>query len=138
MAIAYAFSDASQKQRSCAFSPPIYHGTEMVDNSFISAMILCHVFNVLIFQLMIFILFPWKSLIFTVVGVRYPSGSDNEAIVVRTCLFVVVGHTAVKIFVLTINWSVIVSHCSARSLVMVSFMRFCPEIFLFSSGDLEF
>ena len=143
MAVAYAFSDASQKQRTCGISPPICLGTEMVDNSFISAMIFCHVsmssfFNWSSYPFSRIHKFGRKSLIFIVVGVRYPSMSSNEAIVVRTCLFVVAVILLSNFFVSTINWSVILSRCSPKSLVMVSFMQSCSAIFLFSSGELEF
>ena len=70
---------------------------------------------------------------------RYPSGSNNEAIVVRTCLFVVAVMLLLNFFVFTINWFVIVSHCNPKTLVMVSSIRsFMRSIFLFSSGELEF
>ena len=126
MAVAYAFSDATQKRRSCGFLPPISLSTEMIDNSFISVMIFCHVSMSSFFNWWSHP-FSWihkfwrKLIIFIVVGVKYPSGSNNEAIVVRTCL-----------------WSVSVSHYSPKTFVMVSFMRSCPAIFLYSSGELEF
>ena len=112
----------------------------MVDSSF---MTFCHVSMSSFFSFSSHS-FSWiqkfwrKSLIFTVVRVRYPSGSNNETIVVRTWIFVVVVILLSNFFVFTINWSAIVSHCSPKTLVMVSYMQTSPAIFLFSSGELEF
>ena len=147
MVVADAFSDVSQKQISCGFSPPICFGTEL-DNSFISAMTFCHVSmssfsNWSSHSFSYLHKFQRKSLIFTVVGVRYPSEWNNEAIVVGNCLFVVAVTLLSNFFVSTINWFLIVSHFSRKTYcffheVMVSFMRSCAAIFLFSSGELEF
>ena len=63
------------------------------------------------------------------VDLRYPSGSNNEVILVRTYLFIVAVILLSNFLVSIINWSVTLSNCSPKTFIVVSFMRSCSVIF---------
>ena len=81
------------------------------------------------------ILFPWSA---SFEEKFSSSGSNNEAILVRTSLCVVAVILLSKFLLSIMNWSVIMSRRSPKTLVMVSFMWSCPAIFLYSSIEQEF